>query len=58
MIATKKQTTETAGEKDWENPMNPEAPHDARDKEQAQRMYEESLRRKENLTDTEEDKKD
>ena len=40
-------------EKDWDNPKNPEAPHDARDVEQIQRQLEEAKRRKENLTDDE-----
>jgi len=39
-------------EKEWENPKNPEAPSDARDKEQAERLIEEAKRQKENLTDT------
>jgi hypothetical protein len=38
-------------EKDWENPKNPEAPSDSRDKEQLQRQLEEAKRRKDNLTD-------
>lgn len=41
-------------QKDWENPKNPEQPTDARDKEQAQRLFEEAQRQKENLTDPEE----
>jgi len=53
MIITKKQTEESAEEKNWENPLNPEAPHDSRDKEQAQRLFEEAQRQKENLTDEE-----
>lgn len=52
MIVTKKVITEKEGEKDWEDPTNPEAPTDARDKEQIERMYEEAKRRNENLTDT------
>jgi hypothetical protein len=40
-------------EKDWENPKNPEATQDARDKEQLERQIEEAKRRKENLTNDE-----
>ncbi|RKR81946.1 hypothetical protein BDD43_2108 [Mucilaginibacter gracilis] len=52
MIVTKKSTTENTDDKEWENPLNPEEPTDARDKEQAKRLYEEAKRQKENLTDT------
>lgn len=38
-------------EKDWDNPKNPEATEDQRDKEQLERQLEEAERRKENLTD-------
>lgn len=51
MIVTKKVTTENTDDKEWENPLNPEAPSDARDKEQAQRLYEEAKRLKDNLTE-------
>lgn len=57
MIVTKKQTTENEEKKDWENPLNPEAPHDARDKEQAHRLFEEAQRQKENLTGSDQTKK-
>jgi hypothetical protein len=54
MIVTKKPITEDTETKEWENPKNPEAPTDARDKEQVQRLFEEAQRQKENLTDTDE----
>jgi len=38
-------------EKNWENPKNPEATEDIRDKEQIERQLEEAKRRRENLTD-------
>ncbi|MBW4890998.1 hypothetical protein KXQ82_14820 [Mucilaginibacter sp. HMF5004] len=37
-------------EKEWENPKDPEAPSDQRDKEQIERQLKEAERRKENLT--------
>ena len=40
-------------EKEWEEPLNPEAASDSRDKEQAERLIEEAKRQKENLTDPE-----
>ncbi|MCJ8210355.1 hypothetical protein MUY27_11605 [Mucilaginibacter sp. RS28] len=39
-------------EQEWENPLDPEAPADSRDKEQVERQYQEAKRRKENLTET------
>ncbi|GAB2705877.1 hypothetical protein GCM10027037_34880 [Mucilaginibacter koreensis] len=39
-------------EKQWQNPQDPEAPSDSREKEQAERLYEEAKRRKDNLTET------
>jgi hypothetical protein len=44
--------------KEWEEPTNPEAATDSRDKEQAERLIEEALRRKENLTDPEDPEKE
>jgi hypothetical protein len=38
----------------WENPSNPEASTDNRDKEQIERQYEEAKRRNDNLTVDEE----
>lgn len=43
-------------EKEWENPVDPAAPTDERDKEQLLRQYKEAKRRKDNLTTTEDDK--
>jgi hypothetical protein len=37
-------------EQQWENPLNPEKPGDARDQEQLERQYKEAKRQKENLT--------
>ena len=48
-----KSITPGENEKEWENPTDPEAPTDERDKQQIERQYEESKRRKENLTDDE-----
>ncbi|MEO6148908.1 MAG: hypothetical protein ABIN95_13130 [Mucilaginibacter sp.] len=39
------------GNKEWENPNNPEKPADARDEEQLLRQLKEAGRRKDNLTD-------
>ncbi|MBS1504301.1 MAG: hypothetical protein JST32_19695, partial [Bacteroidetes bacterium] len=38
-------------EKEWEDPIDPENPSDARDKEQIVRQYEEAKRRHENLSE-------
>jgi hypothetical protein len=38
-------------EKEWENPLDPEKPGDARDQEQLARQLKEAKRRKDNLTD-------
>ncbi len=37
--------------KEWEDPLNPAAPSDERDREQIQRQYNEAKRRKDNLTE-------
>jgi hypothetical protein len=50
MIAAKT-STDNKDDKEWENPLNPEAPKDARDKEQAKRLYEEAQRQKNNLSE-------
>ncbi|WP_157543992.1 hypothetical protein [Mucilaginibacter paludis] len=42
---------ENEAEKEWEEPLNPEAASDSRDKEQIERLYEEAKRRKDNLTE-------
>jgi len=38
-------------EQEWADPLNPENPSDARDKEQIERQYKEAKRRKDNLTE-------
>lgn len=43
-------------QKEWENPLNPEKPSDERDQEQLQRQLKEAKRRKENLTENDNDK--
>ena len=40
------------GEKEWENPVEPAKSSDDRDKEQLLRQYKEAKRRKDNLTET------
>lgn len=44
-------STNNAEEQTWEHPENPEKASDKRDEEQLQRQAKEALRRKENLTD-------
>ena len=44
-------------EKEWENPIDPTKSTDERDKEQLLRQYKEAKRRKDNLTETDDDKK-
>jgi hypothetical protein len=43
-------------EQQWENPLNPEKPGDARDQEQLERQYKEAKRQKENLTEDDNNK--
>ena len=50
-MATVKKDDQKVEEQQWENPLNPEKPGDARDKEQLLRQYKEAKRRKDNLTD-------
>lgn len=50
MVIVKK-PGQQAAEKEWEDPLNPEAPGDARDKEQVQRQYKEAKRRHDNLSE-------
>jgi len=57
METVKKSVPVNDGDQRWENPGNPEAPSDAREKEQIERQAEEAKRRNENLTDSEEIKK-
>ena len=44
-------------EKEWENPVDPNATSDERDKEQLLRQYKEAKRRKDNLTSEENETK-
>jgi len=48
---------ENEKEKEWENPVDPTKSSDERDKEQLLRQYKEAKRRKDNLTETDDDKK-
>jgi len=57
METVKKSVPVNDGDQKWENPQNPEAPSDAREKEQIERQAEEAKRRNDNLTDSEEIKK-
>lgn len=58
METVKKSVPADDGNQKWENPANPEAPSDEREKEQIERQFEEAKRRNENLTDSEEIKKE
>ena len=50
-MAVAKKPVQQTEEKQWENPLNPEKPGDARDQEQLQRQYKEAKRRHDNLTE-------
>ncbi len=52
-----KKNRESEEEKEWENPVDPAMTSDERDKEQLLRQYKEAKRRKDNLTDDDETKK-
>jgi hypothetical protein len=52
-----KKNRESEEEKEWENPVDPAMTSDERDKEQLLRQYKEAKRRKDNLTDGDETKK-
>ncbi|WP_157741023.1 hypothetical protein [Mucilaginibacter xinganensis] len=45
-----------SNEKEWENPVEPANTSDERDKEQLLRQYKEAKRRKDNLTENQNDK--
>lgn len=51
MQVTKKNETQKE-EQQWEDPLHPNQPSDARDQEQIERQYREAKRRKDNLTET------
>ena len=55
MVVNKNNKTEN-DEKEWENPVEPAKSSDERDKEQLLRQYKEAKRRKDNLTETEDDR--
>ncbi len=57
MEIVKKSVPVNDNDQEWENPSNPEAPKDAREKEQIERQFEEAKRRNENLTENEETEK-
>jgi hypothetical protein len=52
-----KKKTVKEDEKEWEDPVEPTKPSDERDEEQILRQYKEAKRRKDNLTEDEDDKK-
>jgi hypothetical protein len=55
VVIDKKDKPEQEEEKQWENPLNPEKPADSREDEQLLRQFKEAKRRKDNLTDDEEE---
>jgi hypothetical protein len=59
MVVSMKDKGNNAGEqeKEWDNPRAPELTGDQRDAEQLERQKKEAERRKENLTETDDDKK-
>ena len=50
-MASEKKKIQKGEEKEWENPVNPTNTSDERDKEQLLRQYKEAKRRKDNLTE-------
>lgn len=56
VVIDKKNNANADEEQTWENPANPEKPADARDKEQLERQLKEAARRKDNLSDEDEEK--
>ncbi len=57
MVINKKIINPDEKEKEWENPIDPTKSTDERDKEQLLRQYKEAKRRKDNLTETDEDER-
>ena len=53
MMALDSKKDRSSDEKEWENPVEPTKPSDERDKEQLLRQYKEAKRRKDNLTEEE-----
>ncbi|MDR6945382.1 hypothetical protein [Mucilaginibacter pocheonensis] len=56
-METKKKTVKEE-EKEWDNPVEPTKTSDERDEEQILRQYKEAKRRKDNLTEDDEPKKE
>jgi hypothetical protein len=54
-MVVRKNKKQVSDEKEWENPAEPAKSTDDRDKEQLLRQYKEAKRRKDNLTETDED---
>lgn len=54
-MASEKKKIQKEEEKKWENPVNPANTSDERDKEQLLRQYKEAKRRKDNLTEDDND---
>ena len=57
MVIVDKKNQPEEKEKEWENPIDPTKSSDERDKEQILRQYKEAKRRKDNLTETDEDER-
>ncbi len=57
MVVINKKVQPEEKEKEWENPIDPTKSSDERDKEQLLRQYKEAKRRKNNLTETDEDER-
>ncbi len=55
-MASEKKKIQKEEEKEWENPVEPANTSDERDKEQLLRQYKEAKRRKDNLTEEDNDK--
>jgi hypothetical protein len=52
MVTVNNELPDENQEQEWQNPLDPEKPADARNEEQVLRQYEEAKRRKDNLTET------
>jgi len=57
MVIIDKKVKPEEKEKEWENPVEPTHTSDERDKEQLIRQFKEAKRRKDNLTETDEDER-
>jgi hypothetical protein len=56
-MAPEKKKISESKEKEWENPVDPAMTSDERDREQLLRQYKEAKRRKDNLTEDDQTKK-